>query len=123
MDSNSANSLAKKCLERVRAEQRNSLTTAPLEPADGFEPEWLDFDGVRRCYSIGRSTCYTLIRDGEIRSVSLRRKGSARGRRLIDAASVREFLARQPNDVAPELSAHMRKARAFSHKRKLEPSR
>ncbi len=38
---------------------------------------------------------YSLLADGKIRGVSLRRKGSKTGKRLFDVASVRAFLRSQ----------------------------
>lgn len=57
-------------------------------------PEFVDFHGLRRLFGIPRSTAYELIDAGEIRSVSLRKKGRAKGRRLIDCQSVRAMFAR-----------------------------
>jgi hypothetical protein len=47
---------------------------------------------MRQMFGISRTAAYDLINDGLIKSVSLRRKGRARGRRLYDVASVRAYL-------------------------------
>ncbi len=41
-----------------------------------------------------RGALYCLWRDGEIETVSIRRKGHTRGRRLIVASTLRDFLRR-----------------------------
>jgi hypothetical protein len=45
-------------------------------------------------YGIRRGHAYSLIHDGEIRSVSVRRRGFKQGVRLVDVASVRDYLNR-----------------------------
>ncbi len=77
------------------------------------EPEFLDLNGLDAGFGIGRSLAYQLISEGKIRSVSLRRDGKRRGKRLIEAESVRRFLASCSEGVAPELSEHLRRARAY----------
>jgi len=56
-------------------------------------PEFVDSKGLRALFGISRSAAYDLTRDRLIKSVSLRRRGAALGRRLWDVASVREYLA------------------------------
>ena len=55
-------------------------------------PEFVDSRGLRQMFGISRTAAYDLINDGLIKSISLRRTGRARGRRLFDVASVREYL-------------------------------
>ncbi len=61
---------------------------------DNFEasPEWGRLEDVQRLFGIRRSTCYELIRRGDIRSAAVRKKNARTGLRVIDLASVREFL-------------------------------
>jgi len=70
---------------------RTSIPTTANKNAD---IEFVDFHGLRRLFGIPRSTAYELIDAGEIRSVSLRKKGRQKGRRLIDCDSVRAMFAR-----------------------------
>jgi len=69
------------------------FTTTPIEASSvSNSPEFIDARGMRQMFGISRTATYDLINDGLIKSVSLRRKGRARGRRLFDVASVREYL-------------------------------
>lgn len=71
-------------------------TTGPVSNAgNDCQPEFTDFKGLRRIFGIPRSTAYELMAEGEIRGVSLRRKGNVKGRRLVDCASVRAYFERQ----------------------------
>jgi hypothetical protein len=45
--------------------------------------------------AIKRGLAYTLLDEGVIEAVSLRRRGQSRGKRLFDVASVRRFLNQQ----------------------------
>jgi hypothetical protein len=90
------------------------FTTAPVEVSSGAAPEFTDFRGLELMFAIRRSNAYSLIQAGEIRSVVLRRKGCVKGRRLVDVASVRNFLASQPCDVDPAMSRNCRKAQKAS---------
>jgi hypothetical protein len=78
---------------------QQSLTTDPVNatPAEvaGLDPEWLDALGVHARYSIRRSLLYELDKDGLIESVSLRRRGRSRGKRLFSVDSIRSFLEKQ----------------------------
>ena len=81
--------------------QRTEETTAPVSatPAHvaGQDPEFLDAKGVEARFSIRRSLLYELHNGGWIKSVSLRRKGQVRGKRLFSVDSVRAFLREQMN--------------------------
>ena len=71
------------------------FTTTPIEASSVTNsPEFIDSKGMRQMFGISRTATYDLINDGLIKSVSLRRKGRARGRRLFDVASVRNYLMR-----------------------------
>jgi hypothetical protein len=78
---------------------QQSLTTEPVRatPANvaGQDPEFLDATGVRAQFSIRRSLLWELDKSGHIKSVSLRRRGRSRGKRLFDVRSIREFLRAQ----------------------------
>jgi hypothetical protein len=74
-------------------------TTDPVHPTPAYvagqDPEFLDARGVEARFSIRRSLLYELLADGLIRSVSLRRVGRSRGKRLIDVRSLRCYLRAQ----------------------------
>jgi hypothetical protein len=65
----------------------------------GQDPEFLDARGVEGRFSIRRSLLYELINGGQIKSVSLRRRGRSRGKRLFAVDSIREFLRKQMKRV------------------------
>ena len=78
---------------------QQSLTTDPVRatPANvaGQDPEFLDAVGVGARFSIKRSLLYELDNDGLVESVSLRRRGRTRGKRLFNVESIRRFLREQ----------------------------
>jgi hypothetical protein len=57
--------------------------------------EFLDAKGVEVVFSIRRSLLYELHNGGHIKSVSLRRRGQSRGKRLFSVDSIRAFLRKQ----------------------------
>jgi len=74
--------------------------TVPLiggvaRPPQHIDPEFVDFRGLEAGWGIRRSLAYQLLNDGKIRSVSLRRRGRLRGKRLFCVHSVREFLRKE----------------------------
>jgi hypothetical protein len=85
----------------MKAQTENTRTTdanktvAPVEPGVVGSPEFCRPADVRRLFGIGRSYCYELIQSGAIRSICLRRRGKRTGVRLIDVASVRDYLRGQ----------------------------
>ncbi len=87
-----------------------TFTTAPVAASWGVDPEFVDFPGLETKFGIKRSLAYVLISEGEIRSVVLRRRGTIKGKRLVDCASVRAYLESQPTDIDPRLAANCRKA-------------
>jgi hypothetical protein len=54
---------------------------------------------LRELFGIPRSSAYMLEQSGEIRCVRLRKRGSQRGRVLIDLDSVRHYLERCGNSA------------------------
>jgi hypothetical protein len=68
------------------------FTSQPIAASWGVDPEFVDLPGLQARFGIRRSLAYLLIADGAIKSVSLRRRGALKGKRLIDVASVRSFL-------------------------------
>jgi len=57
--------------------------------------EWLSVKAAVQKSSLSRSLIYELIDAGEIKSASIRKQGNLRGRRLISAESLREFIESQ----------------------------
>jgi hypothetical protein len=55
-------------------------------------PEFVDARGLRAVFGISRSHGYFLADAGLVKTVSLRRPGTVRGKRLWECQSVREFL-------------------------------
>ncbi len=70
-------------------------TIAPVTASPASEAEFVDSHGLESRFGIKRSLAYSLIEDGLIRAVSLRRRGMLKGKRLFDVASVRAFLESQ----------------------------
>jgi hypothetical protein len=80
---------------KVTSSKNIPMTVDPLvaeRPLQQIEPEFVDFVGLRQLFGIKRSLAYQLMADGKIKSVSLRRRGALRGKRLFCVRSCREFL-------------------------------
>jgi hypothetical protein len=79
--------------------QQADQTTVPVHATPAYvagqDPEFLDARGVEARFSIRRSLLYELHNAGDIKSVSLRRRGQQRGKRLFSVDSIRKFLAKQ----------------------------
>jgi hypothetical protein len=69
-------------------------TTEPARAAAVTAPEFIEVPTMKPMFSIGRTAAFALIKARKIRSVNLRREGKTKGRRLIEVASVREYLHR-----------------------------
>ena len=65
------------------------------EDTGNQETLWLDAKGVKRQYSIHRTTLGRLVVAGEVRSVSLREPGGRRGKRLYEVAGIELLLERR----------------------------
>jgi hypothetical protein len=64
-----------------------------IKEAEGsLHTEFCDGQQIRLLFGLSRTHAYALARKGVIRSVSLKKPGSTRGRRLFDCASIRAFL-------------------------------
>ena len=70
-------------------------TSAPIESGTvaSLDPEFLPIASACKFSGLGRTALYLEIRAGKIKSISLRKKGTARGRRLVSVSSLREYLA------------------------------
>ena len=83
-------------MKNSKNEGGNVLTTvAPVTVSPVNDAEFVDAPGLQSLFSIKRSLAYSLLADGLIKGVSLRRCGRLRGKRLFDVASVRTYLASQ----------------------------
>jgi hypothetical protein len=75
-------------------------TTIPLSEAvarasQNQEAEWCDSPGAKFRYGLGRTYLYQLAADKLITSVSIRKPGQLRGKRLWNCESIRRFLNSQ----------------------------
>jgi len=77
--------------------QQTANTTAPVQasPANGADAEFCDSLGAFLRFGLRRSLLYELHHLGLIKGVSLRRRGTARGKRLWSIESIRAYLAAQ----------------------------
>jgi len=69
--------------------KNNSNSVIPAKPST---PHWLRPAQVPFYYGLGRSTIYSLMKRGLIKSVSVTKKDTIRGSRLISSASIDQFL-------------------------------
>lgn len=72
-------------------------TATPVQPGAIGSPEFCRPSDVRHLFGIGRSYTYQLIASGAIRSTCLRQRGKRTGCRIIDVASVCDYLRGQFN--------------------------
>ena len=72
-------------------ELRESIT-GPIQGVRFSGPEFLDADGVELHFGLKKSLLYRLLTENRVRAVSIRKRGSARGKRLFDCSSIRAFL-------------------------------
>lgn len=81
--------------------KKRKTTIAPVEPGNfaGTTPEFGRLADVQRQYGLKRGTAYNLLLDGKIKGVLLRVRGKKSGVRLIDMASVRDFIRTQMEDA------------------------
>ncbi len=64
-----------------------------IQPAEVIsKPEFGDHRTCRALFNISRSSLYELVEEGRIRSISVRKRGNTRGRRLFDLESIRAYL-------------------------------
>jgi hypothetical protein len=74
--------------------QPTDKTTAPVTTSFP-DAEFTDSPGAYRIFSLKRTYLYLLEKEGLIRGVSLRRRGTGRGKRLWSIDSIRSYLASQ----------------------------
>jgi hypothetical protein len=64
-----------------------------VRPANPSMPHWLRPAQVPYYYGLGRSTIYSLMKRGLVKSVSVTKKNTIRGCRLISAQSIDHYLS------------------------------
>jgi hypothetical protein len=75
------------------------------------EIRWGGFPEATKLSSLSRGTLYNLISDGLIRSRVIRRRNArGAGHRLIDLASLLEFIENSPSELPEEIRAQHRAA-------------
>lgn len=74
---------------------QSDMITAPVMSSPLNDAEFVDSPGAFVRFGLRRSLLYSLHREGLIRGVSLRRKGTVRGKRLWSCDSIRKFLRRR----------------------------
>jgi hypothetical protein len=103
-------------------------TTQPVTATWGADAEWTDISGIKRRYSIGRSSTYEHIKNGDFRSVVLRKPGNIKGKRLVFTPSVdawfeKKLIAQESGEVEkvdPQLTAICKKANRVMREKKAE---
>ena len=75
--------------------ERPDKTTAPLSASAACDAEFCDSPHAFTRFNLRRSHLYQLEKEGLIKGVSLRKRGSARGKRLWSIDSIRKYLAEQ----------------------------
>jgi hypothetical protein len=90
----------------IEALNSNGFTTQPatLGNCKNVLPEFGRFQDVQRLFGIKRATVYSLIADGVVKSVSLRRRGNLKGVRLVHLQSLSEHLNRMMEEQEREKS-------------------
>ncbi len=78
--------------------------TQPLTSANSEEPEWLRISSAVRRFGIGRSTLYLLIKANAFKHCCIKRRGNITGIRLIEVASLRDYLASLALEQSPNTS-------------------
>jgi len=71
------------------------LTIAPLAVSAANDAEFCDSPGAFYRFGLKRSMLYELSARGLIRGVSLRKRGSSKGKRLWSCDSIRAYLTSQ----------------------------
>ena len=67
-------------------------TVRKLGPNTVSEPEWIRINDAVRVFGLSRPYLFDLISAKKIRSVHITRKGATKGIRLIDTASLRQYI-------------------------------
>jgi hypothetical protein len=65
---------------------------AVAAPQGALKPEWIRPKDVPRIFGVGRGQLYDLLKEGRIKSVSMRKRGQKHGTRLISYDSLKNYL-------------------------------
>lgn len=87
----------------INADGGITHTTDPVQTSQATDAEFLDARGVEARFGIKRSLAYTLLGEGLIRGVSLRRRGQTKGKRLFCVSSIRTYLGSQMEQQGGEI--------------------
>jgi hypothetical protein len=70
------------------------FTTSPVGACSNnvSRPEFVTSAQAKATFGLGKSFLYLLQAEGRIKSVCIRKRGAARGKRLWDCGSIRAFL-------------------------------
>ncbi|MCB1098503.1 MAG: helix-turn-helix domain-containing protein [Verrucomicrobiae bacterium] len=68
------------------------LSQEAIDQDHEVRPEWLRIPEAIKRFGMSRTKLYELISEGDIRSVSLRKRGQIRGTRLISYDSMCDYL-------------------------------
>lgn len=69
------------------------------------KPEWVRAGDVRKIFGISRSHIYELIKDNEVSSTVIRKRGNKTGIRLISYDSIAAWIKKHAEPEAVELAA------------------
>jgi hypothetical protein len=64
-----------------------------IKPAAEFRTEWYRINACIQAFGLSRPALFKLIALNKIKSVHIRQPGAKKGIRLIEAASMREYIA------------------------------
>jgi len=68
------------------------METVKCTQVSAAKPEWYRLPDASRVSGLGRSSLYSLVGEGKIKSICVRKRNNARGIRLISADSLSAFL-------------------------------
>ncbi|NWK55652.1 helix-turn-helix domain-containing protein [Verrucomicrobiaceae bacterium N1E253] len=68
------------------------MNTAKKNQSTTHKPEWLRLAQATAIFGVGRSKLYELIKDGKVKSTSLRTRGQVKGTRLISYDSLSDYI-------------------------------
>jgi hypothetical protein len=95
-------------IENIKAESESGFTTSAPEAApvsaQPNEDYWAMPGQGQTLQGLRRGALYCLWKDGEISTISVRRRDRSRGRRLIVASTLRAYLARLRREQCPVAS-------------------
>ena len=90
----------KKSSSKKSGGQQTATTTAPVQASPANDAEFCDSPGAFARFGLKRTLLYELKSLGLIQGVSLRRRGTARGKRLWSIDSIRSYLNSQMDGSA-----------------------